>query len=119
MIAKALWTLGAVIAGVLLITLGVANRHSVQLVLDPFNPEAPVISAALPFYAYLFAMLILGVLLGSFATWIGQGRWRRLVRTRTHESLRWKGEAERLIRERDATLNERNEHQKKLTLIGR
>lgn len=107
MIARILWSLGALVAAVLLVTLAVANRHEVRLVLDPFNRQAPVIFAELPFYFYLLGMLIAGVLLGSAATWIGQGKWRRLVRARTHEALRWKGEAERLMRERDSNVSER------------
>ena len=89
------------IAAVVMITLAVANRHAVTLVLDPFNPQRPVVSVQLPFYAYLFAMLVLGVVLGGLATWAGQGKWRRLARTRTQDSLRWKGEADRLARERE------------------
>ena len=115
MIWRALWSIGAFVVAVLLIALAVANRHAVQLVLDPFSPQAPVISAELPFYIYLFAMLIAGVVLGSIATWISQGKWRQLVRVRTHESLRWKGEAERLMRERDAGVTEK----KKLLTLAR
>src|SRR5262249_14602473 len=110
LISRLLLTTGAFLAAVLLVTLAVANRHGVRLVLDPFNPETPVISAELPFYAYLFAMLIVGVVLGSTATWIGQGKWRRMVRVRTHEALRWKSEAERLTRERDAGVAEKRKH---------
>ncbi len=90
------------IAAVFLVTLAVANRHSVRLVLDPFNPDNPVLSVDLPFYAYLFAMLIGGVMLGGFATWMSQAKWRRTARNRTHETVRWKAEAERLTREREA-----------------
>ena len=50
--------------GVLLATIAVANRHPVRLALDPFDAQNPVIALQLPFYAYLFAMLIVGVLLG-------------------------------------------------------
>ncbi len=116
MIARLLWSLAAVLAAVVLIALAVANRHEVRLVLDPFNRQAPVIFAELPFYIYLFVMLIVGVLLGSFATWLGQGKWRRLLRARSHEVLRWKGEAERLVRERDADVAERK---KQLALASR
>lgn len=116
MIARLLWSLGAAAAAVVLIALAVANRHEVRLVLDPFNRQAPVIFAELPFYVYLFAMLIAGVVLGSLATWLGQGKWRRLVRARTHDALRWKGEAERLMRERDAGVAERK---KQLALASR
>ncbi len=110
MIARILWTLGAAVAAIVLVSLAVANRHELRLVLDPFNPQAPVIFAEQPFYIFLFAMLIAGVLLGGAATWISQGKWRRLVRIRTQESMRWKGEAERLMRERDADVSERKKH---------
>ncbi|MDX2289232.1 MAG: hypothetical protein NW217_10490 [Hyphomicrobiaceae bacterium] len=86
----------------LLITLAVVNRHTVRLVLDPFTPEAPVISVALPFYAYLFGALTLGVLAGGAAVWLNQGRWRYLARLRTQEAKRWQAEADRLTREREA-----------------
>jgi hypothetical protein len=112
LIARILASLGALLAAVVLVTLSVANRHEVQLVLDPFNRKAPVVELALPFYVYLLAMLIAGVVLGSLATWISQGKWRRLVRSRTHEALRWKGEAERLMRERDAQV-EKSQTEKK------
>ena len=116
MIARILWSLGATLTAIVLVSLAVANRHEVRLVLDPFNPQAPVIFAELPFYIYLFDMVIAGVLLGGAATWIGQGKWRRLVRVRTHESLRWKAEAERLVRERDAQVSERR---KQFAIAGR
>ena len=116
MITRLLWGLGATLAAVLLVTLAVANRHEVRLVLDPFNRQSPVVFAELPFYVYLFAMLIAGVVIGSIATWLGQGKWRRLVRARTHDAMRWRGEADRLMRERDATVAERKKH---LALAGR
>jgi Mn2+/Fe2+ NRAMP family transporter len=92
------------IAAVFLVTLAVANRHPVKLILDPFNPENPVLSADLPFYAYLFAMLIGGVILGGFSTWIGQSKWRRTAYLRTQEAIRARAEAERLTREREAAV---------------
>ncbi len=103
------------VAAVLLVALAVANRHGARLVLDPFNPQNPVLSIELPFYGYLFGMLIIGVVLGGLATWLSQGRWRRLARQRTVEALRWKAEAERLTRERDAGVSER----KRLAVVGR
>lgn len=88
-------------AAVLLITLAVANRHSVLLVLDPFRPQAPTIALSMPFYIYLLSALILGVMLGGLATWMSQGRFRRLARLRGVEARRWHAEADRLARERD------------------
>jgi uncharacterized integral membrane protein len=88
-------------AALLLVTLAVANRHSVKLVLDPFRPETPVISLQLPFYVYLLGALIVGVVLGGMATWASQGRWRKTARQRTQDAMRWQAEADRLTRERD------------------
>ncbi len=86
----------------LLITLAVANRHDVRLVLDPFRPEQPAISVVLPFYSFLFGVLALGILAGGMAVWMSQGRWRRTARLRTQDARRWQAEADRLARERDA-----------------
>lgn len=104
MLKRILTILIAFPAAALLITLAIANRHSVTLVLDPFNPAAPVVSLALPFYVYLFGALILGVVMGGLATWANQARWRRQARTQSAEARRWQGEADRLARERDANV---------------
>jgi hypothetical protein len=87
-----------------LITLAIANRHRVRLVLDPFRPADPTISLMLPFYAYLFSALLIGVLIGGVATWMTQARWRRNARARSAEAHRWQAEADRLSRERDRGL---------------
>jgi uncharacterized integral membrane protein len=101
-IGRILGLLFGFIAAVFLVTLAVANRHAVRLVLDPFDPLDPVLALELPFYAYIFAMLIIGVVMGGLATWISQSRWRRLARERGRDAARWRAEAERLTRERDA-----------------
>ncbi len=102
MLKRILSLLIAFPAAVLLVTLAVANRHTVRLVLDPFRPDEPVVSLMLPFYAYLIGALILGVVLGGLVSWLTQGRWRRAARHRLSEARRWQAEAERLTRERDA-----------------
>lgn len=107
MLKRILWLLIAFPAAALLITLAVANRHSVRLVLDPFRPETPVLSVVLPFYGYLFGALLVGVLLGGAATWLSQSRFRRTARVRTGEAKRWQAEADRLMRERDAEVSTR------------
>lgn len=114
MLRRALWFLFAVPAAIVLVTIAVANREPVRLVLDPFRPEAPVLSLSLPFYAYLLGALTLGVLLGGVATWMTQGRWRRTARSRSHEAMRWQAEADRLARERDINV----EKQKQLALTS-
>lgn len=115
MIRRIAGLIGSFVAVVVLLTLAVINRHGVTMVLDPFTPENPALALSLPFWAYLIAMLIMGILAGGFATWMAQAKWRRLARTRTQEAMRWRGEAERLARERDASVGER----KQLALVKR
>jgi hypothetical protein len=86
---------------VVLVTLAVANRHAVRLVLDPFRPADPVISLVLPFYAHLFTALLTGIVIGGFAAWRGQARWRSSARQRAAEARRWQAKVDRLGRERD------------------
>jgi len=95
-------TLGAAIAAILLVVLALANRHTIDIGLDPFNPANPVLQLTLPLFVVLFSMLILGVIVGGMSVWIDQGKWRRTARQRTQEAIRWKGEVERLTRERDS-----------------
>ncbi|MDX2159118.1 MAG: hypothetical protein SFW09_21645 [Hyphomicrobiaceae bacterium] len=91
-------------AALLLITLAVSNRHGVRLVLDPFRPEAPALAVEMPFYFFLFGALVAGVVLGGWATWLGQSQWRRMARSRAQDAMKWRAEADRLARERDDSL---------------
>ncbi|MCH9764495.1 MAG: LapA family protein [Alphaproteobacteria bacterium] len=96
--------LGLVIAipvGILLVVLALANRHKVPFILDPFQPDAPLLSFNLPLFIYLFVALVLGVVMGGVAAWMTQGRYRRVARTETREAAKWRQEADRLARERD------------------
>lgn len=80
---------------VVLIALAVANRAAVPFTFDPFNPGNPGLTLALPLFVWLFVALVLGVLIGSAATWLRQGRYRRIARERGRE-------AERMHRSSDA-----------------
>lgn len=102
MLRRIVWLMIALPAGLLLVVLAVANRHDVRLSLDPFRQEAPVLSVVLPFYAYLFAAMVIGVLMGGIAMWLSQSRWRRSARLQGRAAARWQAEADRLTRERDA-----------------
>ena len=63
-----------------IIAFAVANRQTVTVSFDPFSSAAPAYVATLPLFAILFAVLILGVLVGGIAAWIGQRKWRRAAR---------------------------------------
>lgn len=107
MLKRILTVLIAFPAAAALITLAVANRHAVTMVLDPFNPSAPLVSLSLPLYVYLLGALTFGVILGGISTWMSQSRWRRRARSLSAEARRWQSEADRLARERDASLSGR------------
>lgn len=102
MLRRALTFLLALPAAIILVTLAVINRHGVRLVLDPFRPDEPVLSVVLPFYVYLFGLLLIGIVIGGAAVWTGQARWRRTARRRAAEAQRWQAEASRLTRERES-----------------
>jgi uncharacterized integral membrane protein len=87
--------------GIILVAIAVSNRQPVDLILDPFRPETPALSIELPFYIYLMAALVVGVVLGGLATWMGQSRWRQTARSHGRRAARWQAEADRLTRERE------------------
>ncbi|MGH6683397.1 MAG: LapA family protein [Pseudolabrys sp.] len=63
-----------------LVAFAVANRQMVTLSFDPFSSASPAYAATLPLFLIILAVLILGVLIGGFAAWIRQGKWRRNAR---------------------------------------
>jgi uncharacterized integral membrane protein len=65
---------------VVIIAFAVANRQSVTVSFDPFSAVTPAYATTLPLFALIFVLLILGVLVGGVAAWIGQTKWRRAAR---------------------------------------
>ncbi len=87
---------------VILIVLSVANREWVRFALNPFNPDDKLLSVSAPFFVFLFAALIAGMLIGSFATWLNQGRYRKRARREAREAVRWQAEADKQKRVNEA-----------------
>ena len=85
---------------IVLIALSVANRAPVMATIDPFNPGNPALSFSLPLFAIVLAALILGVVLGSFLTWVNQGKHRNRAKLEA-------GRADAIKREADAIKQER------------
>ena len=106
MLKKIVGLLVAFPAFLLLVTLAVTNKHPVSLRLNPFRPDDSRLTFDVPFFYFLLGSLLAGVLLGGFATWLTQSHWRRSARTRAQDAMRWRNEADRLARERDANVDQ-------------
>lgn len=118
MIGRLISIVFSLILGAALVAVFFFNRQEVPLVLIQAMPPQPEFAIKLPFYLYIFLFLIVGIMIGGFASWMRQGKWRRIARQRTQEAMRWKAEAERLARERDANVIERKNERKHLALTG-
>jgi uncharacterized integral membrane protein len=56
------------------------------------DPDMPSLAFDAPLFAIMFACGALGVIAGSFSTWIGQGRHRRAAREARAEVARLKAQ---------------------------
>ncbi|CAN7143658.1 DUF1049 domain-containing protein [Rhizobium sp. LjRoot258] len=81
--------------GIILIIFCVANRQIVTLAFNPFRPDDQVLSLSAPFFVFIFITLMIGMLVGSAATWLAQGKYRKRARTEAKEAVRWQTEADR------------------------
>lgn len=71
---------------IVLVALAVANRGATPFTLDPFNPGNPGLTWQMPLFVLLFAAIAIGMIVGSLATWVRQGRYRKLARQRGQEA---------------------------------
>lgn len=91
---------------VILILLSIANRQSVTLALNPFEPADTVLSVSAPFFVFLFVALMIGMLMGSMITWFKQGKHRQRARDEAAESTKWHVEADRQKEKADSLANQ-------------
>ncbi len=83
-----------IVAAALLVALG--NRQIVTLHVHPFQDiEQPEHTLDVPLYLVMLAALMLGVLIGGFATWLEQGKHRAAARRARAEVKRLTAEAAR------------------------
>ncbi len=80
MIRKIVTALVLILVALLLIAFAVANRQVVTVSLDPFDQANPALVFSQPLYLLVFAVLIVGVVLGGCAAWLRQGSWRARAR---------------------------------------
>lgn len=81
--------------GIIVVALAVANRQPVTLAMPPYINEEPFLSATLPLFAVIFASILVGMVIGSCATWFKQGRFRKAARERKVEATKNAFEAEK------------------------
>ena len=80
MLRKILNVLVVLPLAIVFIVFAVANRHAVTLSFDPFDSNDAALGVALPLFVLIIAFVMLGVIVGGVATWVGQRRWRRAAR---------------------------------------
>jgi uncharacterized integral membrane protein len=83
--------------GVLLVALAVVNRKPVMLGLNPFDANAGFGIEA-PLFLFLLGAFAVGLVVGGFATWLGQGKWRKTARVEAREASTCR-QADRLEKE--------------------
>ncbi len=100
MISRLVWVLILIPAAIILIALSVANRNIVPFTFDPFAASNPYLTVSAPLFVFLFASLIVGLVIGSLTTWLAQGKYRRRARLAQLETDQLKSE----MRKRDEQL---------------
>lgn len=88
---------------IVVLLLAMANRAPTVFSFDPFSAGEPMFFLKAPLFVYLFAALILGVLLGGFGAWLAQGRHRRAARQLRIETSRLKADIAARNRQIDGT----------------
>ncbi|WP_298962287.1 LapA family protein [uncultured Roseibium sp.] len=85
------------VIAVVLVPLSVANRHTVSLSLNPFDPQDPAMTIqGIPLFWVIFASLAVGIVVGGLGAWAKQGRWRKEARVKRREADKWHKEADQL-----------------------
>lgn len=81
--------------GIVIVTLAVANRQPVSISLPLDIGGEPIVLLTAPLFVLLFIALIAGMFLGSFATWLKQGKHRKAARTHKLEATKMGFEAQK------------------------
>jgi uncharacterized integral membrane protein len=79
---------------IIIVAFAVANRQMVTVSFDPFSSASPAYAASLPLFVLIFILLIVGVIVGGVAAWIGQAKWRRGARALDDEVRKLRSEVD-------------------------
>ncbi len=85
MVRKFVFWLVLVPLAIIILMFAVANREIVTISFDPFNAANPAAAVSVPLFVLIFALVILGVIVGGMATWLKQGEYRRAARQRDYD----------------------------------
>jgi hypothetical protein len=97
------WIILAPIATIALL-FALANRTWVTVSIDPFSQAAPAYAIEMPLFLVMFVALIVGVLIGGVAVWVGRLRWQIAAHRAEREASRLRAEkAETELRARTQT----------------
>ncbi len=84
---------------VIVVAFAVANRQAVTVSFDPFSSTAPAYAVTLPLFLIVFVLVILGVIIGGTAVWLGQRHRRRAQRRLDAEVRTLHGEMDAMRRQ--------------------
>ena len=80
---------------IVVITLAVTNRQPVTIGIPPHVGDEPFYSFTLPLFVLVFVAVLVGMFIGSFATWLKQGKHRKRARQQKMEATKWHVEADK------------------------
>jgi uncharacterized integral membrane protein len=89
---------------IIILMFAVANREIITVSFDPFSTVQPALSFTMPLFVLIFILVIFGVILGGFAAWLRQAKYRRHVRLLETEVRVLRGENEALLARNEAPL---------------
>ncbi|MFN4011211.1 MAG: DUF1049 domain-containing protein [Pannonibacter sp.] len=85
------------VIALVLLPLSVANRHGVNISLNPFDPQDPRLTITdVPLFWVIFCAILAGIAIGGLGAWAKQGKWRREARVKRSEADKWHREADQL-----------------------
>ena len=65
---------------IVIVMFAVANREVISVSFDPFDTAQPAFALKMPLFMLIFALVILGVVIGGIAAWLRQSKWRARAR---------------------------------------
>lgn len=104
--------------GIVVVALAVANRQAVTFTIPPQVGDGPLYSFSLPLFVLLFVVLLIGMLVGSFATWITQAKHRKQARLQKVEATKMTFEAQKQAERADSLAETLTNEQKALGALG-